>query len=475
MKKVILFIAVCILGLITSFEAKAQNAIPVINLNNFKWGLKDSATFEVIMRPKCTYISPFKSGLAIMKTDSLYGIINQRGEVVSPPEYSQFHWVNDTLIKLKKGGKYGLLNAALEEVMPFNFNSLFVFDELMVVNNGAKSGIIDLNGNIIIPFDYDEILIEYNQVDKNYLNKHYIRVVDAGKSGVIDYQNNIVVPIENDWVSFWPNDQFFLMRDKAYGLVGQGGEVYLPLNKYDHFDVLCQGLRVAAKKDQFGYIDAEENRVVPFIYENSKTFQYGIGALQKNGLWGGIGLNNEIKLPFEYAEPLDFKCGLAKLQRVEGDDTSKYAFFSPFRGFVTDFVYDMASDFDANLAKVKCGNKWGVLDTNGKEIIPAIYDEVFIDRGFIKVILDKKHGLYSLSGREILPPNYSFIYPKEGETLIMIRQGRKYGYSNLSGQIVIPLIYDNARSFSGHFAAVLLNGESFEIDRKGNRIREEKL
>lgn len=74
----------------------------------------------------------------------------------------------------------------------------------------------------------------------------------------------------------------------------------------------------------------------------------------------------------------------------------------------------------------------------------------------------------------VIPPIYDkvdcfrFCYGR-----LLVRKNGKYGYVDIRGNEVIPLIYDKAEwEFHDGVAEVELNGKKFKIDTNGNKIRE---
>lgn len=60
---------------------------------------------------------------------------------------------------------------------------------------------------------------------------------------------------------------------------------------------------------------------------------------------------------------------------------------------------------------------------------------------------------------------------KDEKKLIPFNSNGKHGWIDKTGQVVIPLKYDDAESFENGKARVKLNGEWFYIDKQGNRVK----
>lgn len=129
--------------------------------------------------------------------------------------------------------------------------------------------------------------------------------------------------------------------------------------------------------------------------------------------------------------------------------------------------------------KDKNTKKYGLVNAKGKLIAPFIYDDL---NGFIggegEFMYTAKmtdngtlFGLLDCIGLEVVKPiSQEFILFYDG--LGVIAQDGKYGYIDTTGKTVIPLIYDKAYNFMFGKAKVKQNGETFYINRKGEKTEE---
>ena len=110
--------------------------------------------------------------------------------------------------------------------------------------------------------------------------------------------------------------------------------------------------------------------------------------------------------------------------------------------------YDEVYDFYYGAARVKKGNKWGLIDKTGKEIVSLSYDlilgfEYDFKDGMTLVINKGKYGLIDSKGKVIAPAVYDQIEPFS-EGLARVSKGGKFGFINNSGKVVVPIKYDRA-------------------------------
>src|SRR5699024_11300611 len=103
------------------------------------------------------------------------------------------------------------------------------------------------------------------------------------------------------------------------------------------------------------------------------------------------------------------------------------------------FQDDYMGQYENGLAQVGIKGKIGLINSYGNIIIPLIYDEI---EGF-------SHGL------------------------AVVKRNGKYGFVNIKGKEIVPPIFDEAHPYNGYSSEVTLKGETFQIDRSGNRIEED--
>ena len=127
----------------------------------------------------------------------------------------------------------------------------------------------------------------------------------------------------------------------------------------------------------------------------------------------------------------------------------------------------------------------GVIDRNGRTVIPFEHDNLFyIDDGLFWVMrryempdiwwssrLHFEEGLLCVSGREIAPlGKYEMIMHFHGEGLLSVRRDGKMGFIDFQGNEVIPPQFDWGHPFQEGLAMVTLDDLSGFIDVHGNEV-----
>ena len=133
--------------------------------------------------------------------------------------------------------------------------------------------------------------------------------------------------------------------------------------------------------------------------------------------------------------------------------------------------------YEDNVLRVQKDGKYGLIDLNGKELLPAEYDEIIGLNGIENSILikkDDKYGLVNDTGSVIIEPNYKEI-KNLGETYregyITIDENDKYGVIGATKMKLLDNKYDNIEQvYLSDYYLVTENGERKVINSSGETI-----
>ena len=149
------------------------------------------------------YVEDFYKGAALVKygTDDDIGceLINTKGEILIPMEYTVHPFPldgNDNLFSIEKDGKHGLADYNGTIVLPAEHDNPIafygtglrdVYYEYCAVRKHDKYGVINIYGELVIPYKYERIL---DPVDR------YMPVKEGGMYGLLTIHEDIAIPFE---------------------------------------------------------------------------------------------------------------------------------------------------------------------------------------------------------------------------------------------------------------------------------------
>ncbi|AEV34080.1 hypothetical protein Oweho_3127 [Owenweeksia hongkongensis DSM 17368] len=179
-------------------------------------------------------------------------------------KYECYHQVDNGFI-VKKNGKMGHVSEEGIFIIPLSYDSLFQprLEKLYYAGNNGKYGVLDLSGEVIIPFEYGLITRTwYNDQEENLI------VEKSGKIGTITMANEIAIPFEYDglsgWVEYSP-EEHYAKKDGKYGMVKPNGEVLIPC-VYDYIHYYTSSAILVKKDDLYGVLDRGGNLIIPIKY-----------------------------------------------------------------------------------------------------------------------------------------------------------------------------------------------------------------
>ncbi|MBS1605240.1 MAG: WG repeat-containing protein [Bacteroidetes bacterium] len=168
----------------------------------------------------------------------------------------------------------------------------------------------------------------------------------------------------------------------------------------------------------------------------------------------------------------------------------RFGFINIAGQVVIDFEFDGASQFSEGIARVFYKGKVGCIDTKGNLVIPIQHENILaFSEGLAVVTINKKDGYINKKGEITIPPifyqaglfqngfakvqkdmmNAGCFINKDGQTILTKRLGlsstyseglinckenEKWGYMDISGEIVVEPILEYAHPFYEGMAAI---------------------
>lgn len=326
-----------------------------------------------------------------------YGYINYKGKIILKTEYNEIARINyidddeNAYLVAFKNGQAGLfinkkliLEHEYEDMQFDNINNLVILQKL------GKQGVATLRGEIIIPIEYDNIIIAGNLINAQKNNE------------VIMFDNKGQKFINENFISIisTTNKNYFISIDKNenFGIIDEENNILLE-NKYTFIDYLFDDYFIAQDKTNLGIIDINEDIIVKFDYDVLQKLE-GTNIIQgiKNDNIELIDNNMNVIVSMENAE-IEIENNYIKIYNLKD---KKYFDFDGKE------LSDIRATNNQKLAPKKYNGKWGFVDKDGNNKVEYIYDMVteFNIYGYAGVKKDGKWGVINLEGNIILEPTY---------------------------------------------------------------------
>lgn len=201
----------------------------------------------------------------------------------------------DNFIIVKADGKYGVLDSKLNTVIPFKYSYISKGEKLFYAKDkNNKVGYFDINGDIQIPFEYDNGNLDINGE---------IVVYKDGKTGVIDLSNKQKIKI--DYVEFLYISPNAIIKD------GKKFNFYSPDSPLREMSITWAGLYNGEtlfyeEGSKFGLMDKDGNRITENIYDEFSQKNVDAIITRKNEKYGLINQKGEeiVSNIYDYIIPI---------------------------------------------------------------------------------------------------------------------------------------------------------------------------
>jgi len=414
----------CLAVLISA--CKKDNAEETVQLypvkENARWGYMD-ASGKTVVAPAYDYTWDFVEGMGRFKDKGKYGFINDKGEVVIPATYAfAADFANGY-------ARINIKDTTIADVQydGYNLNYLWTYTNAQgIVFSQTFSHIEDFkNGVAAVKEEVGaEVPTRYATVDNGQLV-----VQDRVTKGVFDFNGHLLAPAS----------------DEASGKLGMIDETenWVVQPSFDNLEPYHEGLAVARKNNQYGYIDLKGNwvysRVVPvnqyiYITNDFKPFTNGLAVA---------------------------KTGTDTYQYI--DQKGQVAFKTRFKN-AGNFTKDGYA-----IVTVDAGT--GLIDKQGNWAIKPNVNIQSVANGIAIYYNEQGYsGARDIkTQKDIIPPTYSAI-EQTGNLLRVRNAGATYGYVNDRGDFIIQPQYDNAWPFDNGKAIVNTKDKYFYVDATGRNL-----
>lgn len=141
-------------------------------------------------------------------------------------------------------------------------------DGALLVEKHGKRGLIDYDGEILVPAKYEDVCCD-NLGNGDFLIKK------KGKWGIMDDKGKIILPCEYDYIELYPQESqnsivYVVVKNGKFGKIKENGEVIIPF-EYDGMTTWLEhesGYHYVYQNKKMGIIDEYGKVLVPPIFES---------------------------------------------------------------------------------------------------------------------------------------------------------------------------------------------------------------
>ncbi|MCH2023640.1 MAG: WG repeat-containing protein [Saprospiraceae bacterium] len=205
-----------------------------------------------------------------------------------------------------------------------------------------------------------------------------------------------------------------------------------------------------------------------YLYKQKKGFY----QIKENGKWGLLNSNRSDWVPVKYDQLNYISKRNEHYISVKSED--KYGVLNADGHVILDTEYDEIG-FDGYRYKVSKGNKWGLMDINGKELIPICFDKIihheYISHTNLK--LGDKWSVHNWIKDKPCTFNKNYNSIDYFSDYFIARDNDKFGLLDINAKELLPFDYDFMSPFFLRYLNAILVGKDkkvgiLRIDSSGN-------
>lgn len=328
--------------------------------------------------------------------DGKVGIRDEQGKVILPPAFDALGWSDGTFFLLgeitgyRQAGRWGLLNLKKEFITRAEYTTLtsaggnYVRASRALTPISTKTGCLNLKGETVIPFLYDDITL--HDLHAIVMIKDQTRY----RFGLLDLSNKSILPV-------------------IYQNIRPLGSLRYAVRNFDNKTALC----------------TEDGKwITGFDIDSLSAFHADAAILYQGVYRGVIDRAGIVRAQPVYRDVAFESGGYIKLRKPDAWkilDTQQKELYR--------IDADGIEALGPNRYRRRLNGKYGLVDSLLQEVIPAIHDYVGpVSEEMFVVGNEKKYGLMRTNGSLILPIAFDTLI-RDGHLLrARITEGGKTGW-----------------------------------------------
>jgi hypothetical protein len=347
-----------------------------------------------------------------------------------------------SILKVEKDGKYGLTNLNGNEILPVEYDEIKLLSEVdnsILIEKDQKIGLCDYSGNIIIETKYKEI----KAIGNDYKNG-YITVDNGDLYGIIDFNKNVVFNnIYLDIEPIYSSNKYAVKIDKNYNIIDKNGKI-LTEEIFENVKDIENNIIIFSSNNKFGVMNISTETKIEPQYEDIEFINNNFYIAKKEGKYGVINQDNDIEIDFKYKSmtylddegilvgkiekenydifdsTMNMKMNVEYIENFDGyikiKQNGEYKFFNyKFEEKTNKEIYTSNTIFPD-----KKNGKYAFIDNEGKNITEYKYDDVteFNKYGYAGIKINGLWGVININGETVVEPKYEIEYNQENLNFI---------------------------------------------------------
>jgi len=357
--------------------------------------------------------------------------------------------------RINRNNSWGYVDEKGKEIIPLGkYEFLNPIDEenMILAKKNGKWGFININEDIIIPFDYDDIGI--------FSDNGIAPAKKEGKSGGLNRSGKDIIPfIFEELDYFYKSNLAVVKKNGKYGFINGNGKIIIPLQYDNANQTMSDNVVIASQNGKWAFFNNQGKQLTDFLYDEVKTDFVNIENNKDNTYFkGGVAIVMQKNIPHFLDR------NLKEIKTAE--------------------IYDNAESFtDKGFSIVEKNGKFGLISKDGKVVLPVIYSSIEHPQQYsnkIEIFAVKKKNKFQIFNADLKPitnsdfTEYSWIKFKQNnntiDALLLRNQKEKNGIIDITnGDNLIPFQYDELNPID-YETFIVKKADLFGVINNENKI-----
>lgn len=374
-----------------------------------------------LIQPEYDELTWYHKGVAVAQKDGAYGLVNTKGKVLIPFEYSSVNGIGGPILGFNNENGFQLFFTETGAAV-----NTQIYDEIVNAGNATITkrkevyGVLDAKGKYILPEQFSLII---------HQDPYFIAIKD-GKSGAYDATGKLVIPHEWQTLLWLEMDKFFQATKNSNSTV--------KVSTYENDEPVEKEM----PKPIAYLLDAKGEIIFSGNYEQVFLLGKNTCVACNDLVWAD---SYDPYYPMYGDYNSDTKCYLFKLGNTQPQNKT------PVQNIT------QAINEEQQFWFVK-ENKFGLMGIDGKVLLEAVYDfPSELQDGYYLLSKDERWGYVNAQYKEVIPFKYlsAFNFTK-GYAQVSDESGSYL--INSKGEKVLEKEYDQVLQYQNGFAVVSSNG-----------------
>jgi hypothetical protein len=316
--------------------------------------LKEKTGFSIL--PQYEDARLFCKGVAAVKQNGQWGLIDTENNWVLAPTYQNVGWCKDGYLPVMRNDLWGIINHKGVLVESIRYQKILdCSEQRCAVKLDDKWGYVIPDGWMIIRPQYDTV---------NKFRDSYAAVKKGKKWLLINRYNKAQYRLSAKKL-YSPSEGLSTFKDNnnKRGFINLNGNIVIP-SKFKAVRMFSEGLAAVYNGKKWGFIDSRGKLKISFSFDNVREFSQKMAPVKAaSGKWGYINKNGDWVISPRFKYGFQFASNGIAVVRVENPTGE-----NPYRGFIKkngsfyyDPIFEDVYQFREGLALVKLFGHWGFI------------------------------------------------------------------------------------------------------------------